>query len=149
MSLTKSKELREKRAALCAEMSKLIPANGVEFTPEVREKFYKMDADQKVLKADIDSIESLEILETELRARGKGGPADSGNPDTKVDDKRTEEERDKEYRKLFWKGMRQGAFVKGAQTGGMETLRRKPEFDDHKGLFKKLDEYRQLQDAAA
>ena len=141
--MSKSKELREKRAALHTQMVALLPKPGEAFTPENKVAFDKIDADIKAIKEDIDRIERAEAVEAELRAvPGKSAGGNSEQPGANGgEDKRTEKERDEEYRKLFWEGMRKGCFVKGPETGGMATLRWKPDYSDT-DLKKKLDEYR-------
>jgi HK97 family phage major capsid protein len=60
-----SLELRKQRAALVAQMNE-ITAKG-EWTPEAREKWDKINADQELLRVRIDAVELSEKLAKEMR----------------------------------------------------------------------------------
>lgn len=102
MSLSKAKQLREKRAEIAAQMTALIPTDGSPLTAESRTKFDAMDADQKSIKADIDRIEGQENLEAELR--GKVAPNGSIAKSLK-EVKEQSEVREQAYRKAFFKSL--------------------------------------------
>jgi HK97 family phage major capsid protein len=74
MSLSRAREMREKRAKLVAEAQALIPPEGGVWTQENRDKFDAMmkDADQQM--ADIERVERAEAAETDLRT---GKPPDA------------------------------------------------------------------------
>jgi HK97 family phage major capsid protein len=83
MSLSKARELREKRAKLVDDAQKLIPADGVLMTAEVRTNFDRMMGDAEAMKGDIDRIERAEALNAETRETRRppeGDPA-GGNVD--------------------------------------------------------------------
>ena len=60
-----SKELRQKRAKLVADMNSLL---GGDFTSEVREKWEKLDKSQDSLRVQIEAQEKSENLEKEMHS---------------------------------------------------------------------------------
>ena len=112
--MSKSKELREKRAQIAAQMTELIKGD---MNAEAREKFDKMDVEQKALKADIDRIEGQEALEAELR----GAPPTrsvAGVP-TNAEERK---ELDKKYRKAFFRALANGDLVGNRKTGELRWV---------------------------
>lgn len=61
-----SKELRQRRAELVAEMNKITAAGN--WTPELREKWEKVDKDQEQLRVQIEAVEKSEQLATEMNS---------------------------------------------------------------------------------
>lgn len=90
----KSRELRERRAALAAEAQALLGPN---MTSEQRTKYDAIMKDVDLLAGDVERCERAEKLDAELRATTRppmGQPGDAGNSAAK-------EEREKEARKSF------------------------------------------------
>lgn len=83
MSLSKIRELREKRAALAKQMQDLIPTDGTAMSKENRAKFDQIDADQKALKDQIDVMERANELEVETgrSVRPPNDPVGDQKPD--------------------------------------------------------------------
>jgi HK97 family phage major capsid protein len=121
----KAKELRQKRAALVQEMHDLTEKTG--FPAEAQKRYKELDAEQEGLKLQIEAIERQDKLDTEMRtviAPPAGqpiiDPANGGQRTfTAVDNSAenreffSEEQRkyyelrnSQEYRKAFWKHMR-------------------------------------------
>lgn len=130
MSLSKAKELREKRGKIAADMTVLLSEGTLD--AEKRQKFDAMDAEQKQLKADIDRIEANEVLEAELRGSNRPNNEQVGRRPGEL----SKEERDKEYRKVFFRAMKQG-HVRGDYNTGIVRWTGDPNPDKQ---F--LDEYR-------
>jgi HK97 family phage major capsid protein len=77
MQLSKIRELREKRAALAKQMAELIPDSGP-MPAESREKFDRLDADQKALADQITVMERSADLDRELSSSSKPREAPVG-----------------------------------------------------------------------
>lgn len=71
MSLSKLRELREKRGQIAKQMQDLIPTDGKPMTAENRAKFDQLDNEQKAIKDQIDVIERANALEEETRGSGR------------------------------------------------------------------------------
>jgi len=126
--MSKSKELREKRAGIVAQMQALIPTDGSGLTAENRVKFDAMDAEQKTIKEDVDRIEKQDALDVELRSR----PSNVGSPSgTIVEDETKTKARATAYRRAFFNALRlprgagfrsnTSAFLQGRGNTDMET----------------------------
>jgi HK97 family phage major capsid protein len=111
--LVKARELREQRGKLVADMQKLVPESGT-LSKEDRDKFDKMDADQKELLANIETIERAEALAAETRTRV---PQDAITPEQQaaavLEEKRS---------KAFNRFLKVGTGEEFAQRAGMTPL---------------------------
>jgi HK97 family phage major capsid protein len=66
MTLSRIRELREKRAKAVADAQALIPADGTGITTENRQKFDGFMADADTLKAEIDRLERLAVAQEDV-----------------------------------------------------------------------------------
>ena len=102
----KSRELRQQRAALVAKMNEMTSKGS--WTPEEREKWAKMDADQEALRVKIDAIEKSESLDKEMRSFERPDlPQPTGMENRGTYDRYTLRSSE-EYREEFRDYLRQG-----------------------------------------
>src|ERR1017187_3480069 len=100
MRLPQNRELREERARIAREMTEICD-RGMK-TSEDREKFNRLDAKQKTLKAKIEAIQRAESNYQEMRRTG-------APPQSRVGGEVSpSEQEDSEYRKAFGQYMRRG-----------------------------------------
>jgi HK97 family phage major capsid protein len=101
MSLSKSRELREKRAKLVSDAQALITG---ELTTEVRAKFDTMMVDAELIKNDFDRIEAAEVLSAEIRSAVRP-------PETATSTENKTEARDKAHRTAFRNMLTNGMYA--------------------------------------
>lgn len=109
--MSRSTELRQQRASLITQAQALMPTGGQQWSSEARTKFDAMMTDVDALKADIDRVEKVETLDTEMRSvvgtAGTAARPGSYAEDTGVDPKIVEAQQ-RAYRGVFNKYLRRG-----------------------------------------
>ena len=104
-----SRELRQRRAALVAEMNSLIPNEGKAWTAEAREKWDRINSDQEALRIQIEAIERTEQLSKEMREFKTPDQPNPGAYENRVHRSKVEELRaSAEYRDSFFQYARTG-----------------------------------------
>ena len=104
--MKRSVEMRQARAKLVHQAEELVPANGAAWTPENRTKFEAMMTDVDLMKVDIDRVEKLEAISSELDRPVNGAAAQGGNAyidagsDSGIDPKILESQQ-RSYRKVY------------------------------------------------
>ncbi len=107
--MSTSKELREKRGALVAEMNAITQAASGSFTSEQREKWEKIDKDQEALRVQIEAIEKSENLVKEMNSFTPPSPSQPFNNGQVRDSHKPDEIRaSEEYRTEFIEFARRG-----------------------------------------
>jgi HK97 family phage major capsid protein len=101
---TRSRELREKRAALAKQMSDLIPATGG-ISAQVQEQFNRLDTEQEGLRREVETIERAETLDAELRQTTRPPQPVTGATDRQADAADAER-----YNRAFRNYLRHGLF---------------------------------------
>lgn len=136
--MSKVKELREQRAAIAAQMAKLLKEEKP--SAERTAKFSKMDADQEALAVEIREIEKADSLGKELGASGavRQDPVGAGSGTM------TKEQRTKRYNDAFFRALRNGDLAGNRKT---ERLRWIGESDSE--LKAILDEGQEFRDQEA
>lgn len=128
-----SRDLREKRAKLAADMQALVPKEGT-MTAEVRAKFDQMDADQKEMKADIDRLERSEALVAELKSTAMPPQAPIGEHASVTPEVRAAGEK-KAFRRFLYGGdaalrPEDREFLRAGVLDGQELSKLHPEIRD-------------------
>jgi HK97 family phage major capsid protein len=117
----KSKELRQQRAKLAADMAALIPADGKPLDKDLRAKFEQMDKDQASLKEQIDVMERAEALELEMRETTKPPEANLGG-DAEKREKENEEKHRTAFRDYLKNGLHESAHFRGMSPENRKIL---------------------------
>lgn len=116
MNRTEAIQLRQQRAGIATQMAALAEA-GLS-TPEERERFDKMDAEQKALLDRITRIEAATGLSAELSATGAPPNGQPGNDEPKAD----AEKREKAHRAAFKAYLKHGDGPRSPLTAEQRAL---------------------------
>ncbi len=140
----KSKELRQERAKLVAEMHDLTEKTG--FPEESQKRWAELDKQQKELEARIKAVEATETLNEELRAVTPPPPGEQPNPNPGAEEDReaavfasrqkevVDRLESKEYKSAFFSFMRHGRDGCTPKQIGMMNETRNMEARTYSGL---------------